>query len=71
LKDAVLDVLDGLDDAESYRQFAALSRFVDRMGVFTFEAFSRARENVILEQSAQLMELSTPVVKLWDGILAA
>jgi rsbT co-antagonist protein RsbR len=70
LKDAVLSTLDGQSSVEAYMRFAALSRFVDAMGLFTFETFSRSRENVIVEQSAQLMELSTPVVKLWDGIVA-
>jgi rsbT co-antagonist protein RsbR len=48
----------------------AISRWVDGMGLFTFESFARAREAVITEQSEQLLELTTPVVKLWDGVLA-
>ena len=39
-------------------------------GLFTFEKFARAREQVIAEQAEQLLELSTPVVKLWDGVVA-
>jgi rsbT co-antagonist protein RsbR len=70
LKDATLDVIESHGDPDSYRQFAALARFVDLMGLFTFETFSRARESVIVEQSTQLMELATPVVKLWEGIIA-
>jgi rsbT co-antagonist protein RsbR len=70
LKDAVLEVIERHGDPDGYRQFAGLSRFVDQMGMFTYESFSQAREAVIIEQSAQLMELATPVVKLWDGILA-
>ena len=70
LKEAVLGVLQGLGGTEGYRDFADLSAFVDRLGLFTFDTFSRARESVIVEQSAQLMELSTPVVKIWDGIVA-
>jgi rsbT co-antagonist protein RsbR len=48
----------------------AISRWVDELGLFTFEAFARAREAVITEQSEQLLELTTPVVKLWEGVLA-
>ena len=48
----------------------AVSRWVDGLGLFTFESFVRAREAVITEQSEQLLELTTPVVKLWDGVLA-
>jgi rsbT co-antagonist protein RsbR len=43
---------------------------VDDLGLFTFETFAAAREAIIVEQSEQLLELSTPVVKLWEGIVA-
>ncbi len=43
---------------------------LDRLGLLTVEAFQKAREEVILRQQEELMELSTPVVKLWEGILA-
>jgi len=46
------------------------SRWVDALGLLTFDSYVRAREEVIAEQSEQLMELSTPVVKLWDGVVA-
>lgn len=48
----------------------AVSRWVDALGLFSFENFVRARELVITEQAEQLLELTTPVVKLWDGVLA-
>ncbi len=43
---------------------------LDRLGLVIMEAYQKAREEVILRQQEELMELSTPVVKLWDGILA-
>ncbi|MGV3720350.1 MAG: STAS domain-containing protein, partial [Actinomycetota bacterium] len=43
---------------------------LDRLPLYTTEAFQRAREEVIARQQQELLELSTPVVKLWDGILA-
>ncbi len=43
---------------------------LDRLGLFITEAHQRAREAVILRQQQEMMELSTPVVKLWDGVLA-
>ena len=49
---------------------SAFSTFIDALGLVTFEAFVKAREAVILNQTEQLLELSTPVVKLWDGIVA-
>jgi rsbT co-antagonist protein RsbR len=48
----------------------AVSRWVDALGLFTFESFARARELVITEQAEQLLELTTPVVKLWEGVVA-
>lgn len=42
----------------------------DTMALFTTEVYQKAREEVILRQQEDMLELSTPVVKLWDGILA-
>ncbi|MBE7701024.1 STAS domain-containing protein [Oerskovia sp. Sa1BUA8] len=47
-----------------------LLRLVDQLGLLTFETFAAAREAIIAEQAEQLLELSTPVVKLWEGIVA-
>ncbi|HZS55734.1 MAG TPA: STAS domain-containing protein [Bryobacteraceae bacterium] len=43
---------------------------IDELGLFTFETFSKSREEVILRQQREITELSTPVVKLWEGVLA-
>jgi rsbT co-antagonist protein RsbR len=43
---------------------------LDQLGLFTTEVHQRAREVVILRQQQEMLELSTPVVKLWDGVLA-
>lgn len=43
---------------------------LDKLGLFTTEVYQKTREEVIRRQQEELMELSTPVVKLWDGILA-
>ncbi|MEV4137383.1 STAS domain-containing protein [Dactylosporangium sp. NPDC049742] len=50
--------------------FLVLSLLVDDMGLFTFETYTKVRESVIADQTEQLLELSTPVVKLWDGVVA-
>jgi len=47
-----------------------LDHLIDRLGLFTADVYQQAREEVILRQQQELLELSTPVVKLWDGILA-
>jgi rsbT co-antagonist protein RsbR len=70
LKDAVLEVLERHGDLEGYRAFAQLSRVVDDLGMFMLETYAATRETVIAEQAETLLELSTPVVKLWDGIVA-
>lgn len=46
------------------------TELLDRLGLFTTEAYQRARNDVIARQQEEMLELSTPVVKLWDGILA-
>jgi rsbT co-antagonist protein RsbR len=55
-------------------QFAAevwdTTRLLDQLGLFTTDVFLRSRERVIARQQEDMLELSTPVVKLWDGILA-
>jgi rsbT co-antagonist protein RsbR len=43
---------------------------LDKMGLFTTEAYQKGREEVISRQQQELLELSTPVVELWEGILA-
>jgi rsbT co-antagonist protein RsbR len=43
---------------------------LDKLGLYTTEVFQRSREGVIIRQQQELMELSTPVVTLWEGILA-
>ncbi|HWT35355.1 MAG TPA: STAS domain-containing protein [Paraburkholderia sp.] len=42
----------------------------DALGLFTTEVFQRSREAIISRQQEELLELSTPVVQLWEGILA-
>ena len=43
---------------------------LDAFGLYTTEVHQQAREDVIERQQREMLELSTPVVKLWDGILA-
>ncbi len=48
----------------------AASTLLDRLGLFTTEVYQKGREEVINRQQQEMLELSTPVVQLWDGILA-
>ncbi|MFI5894185.1 STAS domain-containing protein [Actinoplanes sp. NPDC051513] len=67
-KEAVLAVLDGAES--SLRDYVALSSFVDQAALFTFDNYVHVREGLIADQAEQLLELSTPVVKLWEGVVA-
>ncbi|WP_406362752.1 STAS domain-containing protein [Streptomyces sp. NBC_00715] len=67
LKEVLEPALSGKDgDLQAYLQFAAL---LDTLGLFTIEVYTRTREELISAQAEQLLELSTPVVKLWDGVI--
>jgi rsbT co-antagonist protein RsbR len=46
------------------------TELIDSLGLFTAEMYLKTREEVIRRQQEEMLELSTPVVKLWDGILA-
>jgi rsbT co-antagonist protein RsbR len=50
--------------------FWRVSQVLDHLGLYTTELHQRAREEVIRRQEQDLLELSTPVVKLWEGIVA-
>jgi rsbT co-antagonist protein RsbR len=43
---------------------------LDRLGLYTTEVYQRTRDEIISRQQQELLELSTPVVSLWEGILA-
>lgn len=46
------------------------TKLLDQLGLYTTEAYQRSREELISRQQQELLELSTPVVELWEGILA-
>jgi len=48
----------------------AINDIVDALGIHTVKAFQKTREDVIMRQQEEMLELSTPVVKLWDGVIA-
>jgi rsbT co-antagonist protein RsbR len=68
LKETLFALTDGA--GEPHQTVITISRWIDTLGLYTFEAFARAREQVITEQAEQLLELTTPVVKLWEGVVA-
>jgi rsbT co-antagonist protein RsbR len=59
------------DDPEALRDAVwAATHLVDQLALMIVEAYQRTREAVITRQHEELLELSTPVVRLWDGIVA-
>lgn len=47
----------------------SVTTLLDQLGIYTLEVFQKSREEVIIRQQREIAELSTPVVKLWEGIL--
>ncbi len=58
-------------DPEGFgRELWTATLLLDKLGLLTTEAFRRTREDIIARQQREMLELSTPVVALWEGILA-
>jgi rsbT co-antagonist protein RsbR len=73
LKDALLQVVqqefkDNIQ--ELYDISMKINKLIDSFGIVTFETFIKGREEVILRQTDEISEISTPVIRVWDGILA-
>jgi len=72
LKDSLFDALRATARnpqalADAVRETGGL---LDRLALYSTEVFQTRREQVIIRQQQELLELSTPVVTLWDGVLA-
>lgn len=73
LKDTLFDAMrqQAGGDAEEFNAAVRdVGALLDKLGLHTTEVFQRSREQVIVRQQQELMELSTPVVTLWEGVLA-
>jgi rsbT co-antagonist protein RsbR len=73
LKRSVFDAITadyGQDVAALVEGLTAMNQLLDGLGLHSMEIFQKSREDVIIRQQKEIAELSTPVVKLWDGILA-
>jgi rsbT co-antagonist protein RsbR len=62
--------LAGGDTSALASELWTISELIDSLGLYTTDIYSKTREELIRRQQQEMMELSTPVVKLWDGILA-
>ena len=73
LKEALLKTLNDEiknDPKQLYDGSLTISKHLDNLAIMTFESFMKGREEVILRQTDEITEISTPVIKVWDGILA-
>ncbi|MBC9783831.1 STAS domain-containing protein [Heliobacterium chlorum] len=73
LKEAIIRLLQkeyGVQPDVLIQETLTISKILDKLGLLTFETYSKAREEVIYRQQQEMLELSTPVIQLWDGILA-
>jgi rsbT co-antagonist protein RsbR len=73
LKEPLFELLSresGRDADKLARETWIATLLLDKLGMYTAEVFMKSREEVITSQQTELLELSTPVVRLWDGILA-
>lgn len=72
LKSALLKTLSEeiADPVELYNESMKINTLLDNFSTVTFETFIKGREDVILRQTDEIAEISTPVIKIWDGILA-
>ena len=73
LKKPLFDALEKANQGDTGHLSASIwsaTLLLDGLGLHTVKSFQKTREEVISRQQQELLELSTPVVKLWDGILA-
>ena len=71
-KEALLEVLaeEIEDPAILYADSLKISKIIDNMAILTFEGFIKGREDVIARQTDEITEISTPVIRVWDGVVA-
>jgi rsbT co-antagonist protein RsbR len=70
LKQPLFLALRKSDDSELVENMLAADFLLDKLGLYTTEVYQQSREQVIRRQQDEMLELSTPVVQLWEGIVA-
>lgn len=71
-KEALLEVLSDeiSDPATLHLESMKISKIIDNMTILTFEGFIKGREDVIARQTDEITEISTPVIRVWEGVVA-
>ncbi|RYF72088.1 MAG: anti-anti-sigma factor, partial [Cytophagaceae bacterium] len=73
LKEVLIDFLQqqlAADYMLLFTESQKINRLFDTLGTISFETFIKGREEVILRQNDEISDISTPVIQIWDGILA-
>lgn len=72
LKNTLLDLIaEGMNnDPAALQTSIDINKLMDALTTQTFQTFIKGREEVILRQTDEISEISTPVIRVWDGILA-
>ena len=60
----------GNDAAQLFADITAVDDFIDKLALHTTDSYIHGRDQIISRQQEEMLELSTPVVSLWDGIVA-
>lgn len=58
------------DPTKLYNANLKLSSIIDEMSIMTFEAYMKSREDIINRQTDEISEISTPVIQVWEGVVA-
>lgn len=73
LKKAMVNTLqeENKDDFEKlYKENLLINDLIDSLSMVTFETYIKGREEVISRQSDEMSEISTPVIRVWEGVVA-
>ena len=73
LKKAIIRILqeEHKDDLDILiNEVLKISDLLDSLSIITIETYLKGREEVITRQASEINEISTPVIKVWDGVLA-
>jgi rsbT co-antagonist protein RsbR len=58
------------DPSSLYQEIIAVNKIMDSLSIVAMETYIKGREEVIMRQTNEMSEISTPVIRVWEGILA-
>jgi rsbT co-antagonist protein RsbR len=72
LKESLLSTMEHnmTDKTMLYQESMEIDAYIDMLSITTFDLYIKGREAVILRQTDEMTEISTPVIRVWHGILA-